>query len=387
MLNPVYGDEQNTFEFCLLKIIISTFLTCNFFQGDLIIEEVQAEEIEVNQDHQQETVVYDESPVTCKDENIQNVQEETHSKGPVEPETVIFQSMEDSHQIEAQQITIIESHDSLEFPSNTIIEEVGGDQSFSEDLNSTVNDSFSNDDSQDSSLTQELIIIQEVDSEENPDDPLPPPEVQKPAQDSVNKPKRKGRKSTFDIPMHVLGHDINKPLEPVVNGRAIPKPRLGVKVPYRNLTSQIVSKAEIEKEIMERGRLKMEQNKDQKFARSLTQRLVRKIVPTADAKEHNILTIMEQKEDNVKVKEEKKPASTSIQNDSDLLAILEGDGDESDMPVVQKEPSSSPQVRHIIHFNNYTFVNVFSRSIPNGGGVAIFIKNNFTSYQKIKKFT
>lgn len=117
-----------------------------------------------------------------------------------------------------------------------------------------------------------------------------------------------------------------------------------MKVPYRNLTSQIVSKAEIEKEIMERGRLKMEQNKgDLKFARSLTQRLAKKIAP-ASAKEKSELSDTEEKVESIKPSTVSTMEQTSIQNDSDLLAILEGDDDEGEMPVVQKETTTSPQV-------------------------------------------
>lgn len=336
------------------------------FLGELVIEEVQPEQV-VHHDQPEETVLAEEVVDKQKEENTQIVQEhenrteETPKKPAIETETIIIQSVDNCQQIETQHITIIDAGDSIDFTTGTIIEEV--DQTFS-----SVGESFPHDESmsQDSSVTEELIIIQEVDSEENPDDPAPEPQT--PDQSSTqegaqSKPKgRKGRKSTFDIPMHVLGHDINKPLEPVVNGRAIPKPRLGVKVPYRNLTSQIVSKAEIEKEIMERGRLKMEQSKDQTFARSLTQRLARKIAPTSDSAEGSILSVMEQKDQKPKIKEEKKAVAatvtsvseqTSIQNDSDLLAILEGDGDEADVPpVVQKEPSNSPQVSVFFFLDN-----------------------------------
>ncbi|KAJ8927899.1 hypothetical protein NQ314_019527 [Rhamnusium bicolor] len=146
---------------------------------------------------------------------------------------------------------------------------------------------------------------------------------------SENKPRR-GRKPTYDIPMHVLGHNISKPVESVPNGRAVPKPRLGVKVPYRNLTSQIVTKAEIEKEIMERARLKQEQANS-------------RVTATIKPKEPQALPQNRETEQNVTETTEVDITSsqnnTIIQNDSDLLAILEGEGEE--MPVLPKEVPQS----------------------------------------------
>ncbi|KAF2880925.1 hypothetical protein ILUMI_25254 [Ignelater luminosus] len=92
-------------------------------------------------------------------------------------------------------------------------------------------------------------------------------------------------KSPVKIPCHVLGRSIDNPLvDPVRNGRVLLKPRLGVKIPYRNLTSQIVSKQEIAEEIMERSRLRQSAAEppaggDVFFAKKLTQRLAKKIVP------------------------------------------------------------------------------------------------------------
>lgn len=183
------------------------------------------------------------------------------------------------------------------------------------------------------------------------------------SQTSENKPRR-GRKPTYDIPMHVLGHDISKPMETVPNGRALPKPRLGVKVPYRNLTSQIVTKAEIEKEVMERARLKQEQansRADILFARKLTQRLARKIAPSPDPPK-KVVESRRSKESNTEIQRKEVESvseivsetvaderneveitedNSKIHNDSDLLAILEGEGDE--MPVLPKEVPQ-PQV-------------------------------------------
>lgn len=91
----------------------------------------------------------------------------------------------------------------------------------------------------------------------------------------------------LNIPCHVLGRSIENPLEdPVKNGKVLLKPRLGVKIPYRNLTSQIVSKQEIAEEIMERSRLRQSTAEppvggDVFFAKKLTQRLAKKLVPSS----------------------------------------------------------------------------------------------------------
>lgn len=84
-------------------------------------------------------------------------------------------------------------------------------------------------------------------------------ESTKKSRSDTPKPRPRGRRPKKEIPLHILGHDVNKPVDDATNGKA-PKPRLGVKVPYRNLTSQMVSRQEIENEIMERGK-KRQQNK------------------------------------------------------------------------------------------------------------------------------
>lgn len=296
--------------------------------------------MENTDDNPQVSTDTDISEVTdVKDESVATRRQILNQDQNQVIETVVYEAVDDSNQSPVEQFTIIETPVSLNYTTRSVVQELSEEPNYTGELDLTPEE-FNDDDS---SVTEEVIIIRGAD-DENPDDPEEDKFPQQTTQTEVNKPKRKGRKSTFELPMHVLGHDINKPLEPVVNGRALPKPRLGVKVPYRNLTSQIVSKAEIEKEIMERGRLKMEQSKgDLKFARSLTQRLAKKIAPvTEDTEqiEEEIPKPAEQQKQTISVNEQ-----TSIQNDSDLLAILEGDGDESDMPVVQKDASTSPQVR------------------------------------------
>ncbi|XP_060521083.1 uncharacterized protein LOC132698805 isoform X2 [Cylas formicarius] len=178
-----------------------------------------------------------------------------------------------------------------------------------------------------------------------------PTDTESKSNDVLQPKRRRGRKPKQDIPMHVLGHDISKPVENVLNGKS-PKPRLGVKVPYRNLTSQIVSKEEIEKEIVERGRKRQEQYKSQQtFAKRLSSKLARKLtgfagndeVPDTSAKATGstptqVNTTPKPKEALKRVESEK-----TDQDNLDLLAILEGDGDDSIVlpkPVLKVTPAT-----------------------------------------------
>lgn len=88
------------------------------------------------------------------------------------------------------------------------------------------------------------------------------------------------------IPPHLMGRDVKNPAQDVVGtNRRVQKPRLGVKVPYRNLTSQIVTQDEIAQEILERQMRKypysdLIEGGDVLFAMKLTHRLAHKIVTT-----------------------------------------------------------------------------------------------------------
>ncbi|GJQ70883.1 hypothetical protein Trydic_g801 [Trypoxylus dichotomus] len=125
------------------------------------------------------------------------------------------------------------------------------------------------------------------------------------------------------MPSHILGRNIDNPvIDTFRNGKVPPKPRLGVKIPYKNLTSQIVSKDELAQEILERQKQKYKRlgqtTREMLFAKQLTQRLAKKIAPT----EVPINTV------------EKVTVATARNDDtinnSDLLAILEGDGEDSE---------------------------------------------------------
>lgn len=187
-----------------------------------------------------------------------------------------------------------------------------------------------------SEYNEEVYYIDQTN--ESVDDPLDGSE-----ESPKPKPKKpRGRKPIADIPLHVLGRDISKPTEGVSNGgRTMPKPRLGVKVPYRNLTSQIVSKQDIEKEIMERFKIKQEQNiansADAMFARRLTQRLAKKLIPVdKENAEKKNLQSTSSGSTSLNITQE-------IQDNSDLLAILEGEDDLAPKQFGKKEMSKETE--------------------------------------------
>lgn len=131
------------------------------------------------------------------------------------------------------------------------------------------------------------------------------------------------------IPSHILGRHINNPvIDTFRNGKVPPKPRLGVKIPYKNLTSQIVSKDEIAKEILDRRNQKYKRSgqttREMLFAQKITQRLVKKIAPS----------------DNSSTPVKKNKHEEAIDN-SDLLAILEGDIEECEFGSDNKLASTS----------------------------------------------
>lgn len=177
-------------------------------------------------------------------------------------------------------------------------------------------------------------------------------------QASGKSPRPRGRKPKTEIPLHILGHNVTKPVDSAVNGKSAPKPRLGVKVPYRNLTSQIVSKAEIEQEIMDRNKKK--ESKESAVARHLSARITKKFVPPSSdplavtesdisAKASAKKTPVEKTpaaEDDTTEESSKDKQTDSIENNSDLLAILEGNDVSEEVtlplgPVASRESTES----------------------------------------------
>lgn len=149
------------------------------------------------------------------------------------------------------------------------------------------------------------------------------------------------------IPHHVLGRNIENPVDDrFSNGRVPPKPRLGVKIPYRNLTSQIVSKQEIENVILERARQKNAAHDppvggDVFFTKKLTQRLAKKIAPNKSSDESGR---QKKVENRTPVAVTGTPVKDTIKDNSDLIAILEGSEEEwsdtSAVPNAQKNKTT-----------------------------------------------
>nr|XP_018909034.1 PREDICTED: serine/arginine repetitive matrix protein 1 [Bemisia tabaci]XP_018909036.1 PREDICTED: serine/arginine repetitive matrix protein 1 [Bemisia tabaci] len=98
-------------------------------------------------------------------------------------------------------------------------------------------------------------------------------------------------RTDFPVPGHILGRTVDDPAADVVGSvKPYQKPRLGVKVPYMNLTSQIVSQDEIAAELAERAERAQKNNPpgtidgsktgDMLFTMKMTHRLVKSIKPT-----------------------------------------------------------------------------------------------------------
>jgi len=119
--------------------------------------------------------------------------------------------------------------------------------------------------------SEEMIILQEEESSST--STAKTNSIKKPREDVLPEPVIKA------VPSHILGRRIDNPaVDPFRNGKVPPKPRLGVKIPYRNLTSQIVSKQDITNEIVNRGRQKF-LNENKKTFAGLQAQLAKKMAP------------------------------------------------------------------------------------------------------------
>nr|XP_022905332.1 muscle M-line assembly protein unc-89 [Onthophagus taurus] len=137
--------------------------------------------------------------------------------------------------------------------------------------------------------------------------------------------KEAASKPPPSIPSHLLGRNINNPIEDTFrNGKTPPRPRLGVKIPYKNLTSQIVSKDEITREVLQRSKSRMMHNRSSReayFAKQLTRRLAKKITPGSKKDDQKITT----------------PEKAKGINNTDLIAILEGKDEEKHQSEAMKD--------------------------------------------------
>lgn len=205
-------------------------------------------------------------------------------------------------------------------------------------------------------------IIDEVKQDEV-DVPLTEEEIKT---ETIDENVQKAKKSPEQLkkprmPSHLQGRTVDHPTEDVnTNGRTAPKARLGVKVPYRFLSSQMLSKDEIAKEFFEIQSKRVQDTEppaggDIFFATKLTQRLASKICPKDSNKSNtkNIEKLKEKLPPKLRMQKEELTsgipeyalltppssqsssttvASTSKDNESiadnsDLLAILEGNVD------------------------------------------------------------
>lgn len=159
----------------------------------------------------------------------------------------------------------------------------------------------------------------------------------------------------YHLPPHLLGRTVDNPSADISPGRRVQKPRLGVKVPYRNLTSQIVTQNEIAQEIFERTAKKHPSliqtitvtesppsiGKNELFTRKLTQRLCSSITSAGAKPKGPIVSesigalkaLLPSKQPPAIVEGMRlSPGFTYNEkdkalDDAELLSILEGDGD------------------------------------------------------------
>ncbi|KAJ8878024.1 hypothetical protein PR048_022487 [Dryococelus australis] len=126
----------------------------------------------------------------------------------------------------------------------------------------------------------------------------------------------------------------------------VQKPRVGVRMPSRSLTSRIVTQEEIAKELLERTLKKypvtdFPEGGDYFFAWKLTQRLANHLAP-ADTSP----TKMDQEPSSG----EFPVSSAAIPDDKELLAILEGDSINDWMPKTKPEPKPKPPPHQPVPF-------------------------------------
>ncbi|KAK7791469.1 hypothetical protein R5R35_002389 [Gryllus longicercus] len=167
---------------------------------------------------------------------------------------------------------------------------------------------------------------------------------------------------SFPVPPHLMGRNVNNPVEDIVShGRRLQKPRLGVKVPYRNLTSQIVTQDELAQELLERSLKKhpvrnVPEGGDLFFAIKLTQRLANRLSPSGAqvsvASRAAVRTTQQQSPEvnrTIPLKHPSTATSPAIADHRDLLAILEGDGDPDWSPASVAAATPQTSVATVVH--------------------------------------
>lgn len=165
-------------------------------------------------------------------------------------------------------------------------------------------------------------VLMESSKENDDDDDLIKQDEER--EKKVNVKKETGLK----IPNHVLGRNVQNPNQEVTRNGRPPKPRIGVTVPHRNLTSQIVTKHDIAEVLLERQKARNTSKvygSNTLFARKLTKTLASRIIPRNKPKPElanaDLISILEGTEDDVEQPEppeinKKAESSTSRQDDN-----------------------------------------------------------------------
>ncbi|XP_071453310.1 uncharacterized protein [Hetaerina americana] len=180
---------------------------------------------------------------------------------------------------------------------------------------------------------------------------------------------------SFTIPPHVLGRTVHNPtIDSTGPGRRPQKPRPGMRVPYRNLTSQIVTQDEIAEEILKRQikrnsshpRVVLVDNirsrslhfggsGDTTFAKSLSQKLANQLSSQADAEEKPATEVA----GNNGVLWPQIQVETSEQSqfvsghgcypikEKQSVEVIHGESNGIEVPILShKKPSISPRINH-----------------------------------------
>ncbi|RZF36043.1 hypothetical protein LSTR_LSTR005859 [Laodelphax striatellus] len=137
----------------------------------------------------------------------------------------------------------------------------------------------------------------------------------------------------FNIPPHLLGHELPYREEDSSRpGKRIPKPRPGVKVPYRNLTSTIVTADEIAQEILERS-LKNYSNRLSVDANNILNSVQKKLEKELDSQKKTAETSANLVEGS---------DNSPIKDTDELLSILEGNEKSMDKKGKNCRPKLEP---------------------------------------------
>ncbi|XP_075226060.1 uncharacterized protein LOC142327096 [Lycorma delicatula] len=166
-----------------------------------------------------------------------------------------------------------------------------------------------------------------------------------------------------NIPPNVMGHDINISVTGDVTGtgKRVLKPRLGVKVPYRNLTSQIVTQDEIAQEILERSLKKYTyqnfESSDLFFTMKLTNNFPSRI-PSPSTATATATVASAAVSQSIKA-ESSQNESSPIMDNKELLAILDGSPDTSWEATSVGKKNVRQETKHTNLSSPYKFIKMY----------------------------